>query len=253
MASQYNERESERGRSGRGSEDYRRFGRSQQERGYEGRNYDDRSYANRGEMRAFFGDDDYERRDEGQWGERRFGRGDSYNDDEARERAYPRSSSHSFGRSSGRDYEWSGGNMGREYGNEELSERNWRQGNGGYDNEYSSRSRESWSTPGPYTGHGPQGYKRSDERILEDVNERLTQHGQLDASQIQVKVKDGEVTLTGTVNDRYAKRWAEDIIESCSGVKDVQNQLRVKQESQSFGTQQGMQHNQAEMKRAAKQ
>lgn len=243
MANQYNE--SERGRYGRGAEDYRRVGRSQQERGYEGRDYDERGYANRGEMRAFFGDDDYERRDEGQWGERRFGRGESYGDNESRERAYPRSD--------GRDYEWSGGNMGREYGG--ASERNWRQGNGGYGNEYSSRSRESWLTPGPYTGHGPQGYRRADERIAEDVNERLTQHGQLDASQIQVKVKDGEVTLTGTVNDRYAKRWAEDIVESCSGVKDVQNQLRVKQESQSFSSQQnqGTQHNQAEMKRAAKQ
>ena len=40
-------------------------------------------------------------------------------------------------------------------------------------------------------------------------------------------VRNGEVTLTGTVEDRRMKRLAEDIVEDLSGVKAVQSQLRV--------------------------
>ena len=43
----------------------------------------------------------------------------------------------------------------------------------------------------------------------------------------EVTVKDGEVTLSGTVEDRDAKRWAEDVAEHTGGVKHVQNNLRV--------------------------
>lgn len=82
-----------------------------------------------------------------------------------------------------------------------------------------------------YRGRGPKNYRRSDERIKEDVNDRLTDHPQLDASDIDVNVSEREVTLTGSVNSRYAKRLAEDIVESVSGVTDVQNNIRVRRES----------------------
>ena len=65
---------------------------------------------------------------------------------------------------------------------------------------------EIWLIPGPFSGVGPQGYQRSDERIREDINERLTQHGRLNARDIQVEVKDGEATITGTVESRQAKQ-----------------------------------------------
>jgi hypothetical protein len=96
-----------------------------------------------------------------------------------------------------------------------------------------------WLIPGPFTGVGPQDYQRSDERILEDVNERLTQHGRLDARNIHVEVSNCEVTLTGTVEDRQSKRMAEDVAESVSGVKDVHNQLRLQERQQNRGQQQG--------------
>ena len=67
---------------------------------------------------------------------------------------------------------------------------------------------------GPYTGRGPKGYQRADERIREDVCEALAQHGDIDASEIEILVQNGEVTLTGTVEDRYQKRLAEDVVES---------------------------------------
>lgn len=78
-----------------------------------------------------------------------------------------------------------------------------------------------------HAGRGPKGYRRSDERIQEDVNEALTRDPDVDASEIEVRVQNGEVTLTGTVDERRAKRRAEDVAESCSGVTDVHNQLRV--------------------------
>jgi osmotically-inducible protein OsmY len=83
------------------------------------------------------------------------------------------------------------------------------------------------SRRGRFTGRGPQGYKRTDERIEEDVNEALTMDGDLDAVNIEVKVQAGVVTLTGTVESRQAKRDAEDLAEDVFGVKDVENRIRV--------------------------
>lgn len=81
--------------------------------------------------------------------------------------------------------------------------------------------------PGPFHGKGPRGYIRSDERIYEEVCERMTRQGELDASNISVDVKDGEVTLAGEVPNRMAKRLAEDISNSVFGVKDVHNRLQL--------------------------
>jgi hypothetical protein len=99
-------------------------------------------------------------------------------------------------------------------------------GHGGYYEE-TERRRTDEMLRGMYAGRGPRGYRRSDERILEDVNERLTDDGYVDASDIEVSVDDGVVTLTGRVASRAEKRRAEDVAESVSGVTDVSNQLRV--------------------------
>jgi hypothetical protein len=89
--------------------------------------------------------------------------------------------------------------------------------------------------PGMYRGKGPKGYVRSDERIREQVNEALSDDDQVDASEIEVTVKDGEVILRGTVPERHMKRLAEDCVERLPGVKDVQNQVRVLERQQSRG------------------
>jgi hypothetical protein len=83
--------------------------------------------------------------------------------------------------------------------------------------------------PGPFAGVGPKGYKRSDARIFEDVCERLMEDGHVDASGIEVEVQGAEVTLKGSVPTRYMKRLAEDLSVSVLGVKDVLNQLRIKE------------------------
>jgi hypothetical protein len=80
---------------------------------------------------------------------------------------------------------------------------------------------------GDQRGRGPKGYRRSDARIQEDVSDWLTDDAWIDASDIEIRVESGEVTLAGTVNSRRARRRAEDIAERVSGVTYVQNNLRV--------------------------
>ncbi len=84
--------------------------------------------------------------------------------------------------------------------------------------------------PGPHAGKGPHGYVRSDERIYDEVCDLMTRHGQLDATNVNVEVKNGEVTLTGSVADRASKRLAEDLSDSVYGVRDVHNQLHLKED-----------------------
>jgi len=89
--------------------------------------------------------------------------------------------------------------------------------------------RHSWQ--GRHFGKGPKGYTRNDNRIFEDVNDRLTEDTEVDASAIQVSVRQGEVTLEGAVADRAAKRRAEDCADHVKGVRHVQNNLRIERAS----------------------
>jgi hypothetical protein len=82
---------------------------------------------------------------------------------------------------------------------------------------------------GRHRGRGPKGYTRSDDRIREEVCDRLTDDPVVDASDVEVNVSNCEVTLSGTVDNREERRRAEDCAERVSGVTHVQNNLRVKQ------------------------
>ena len=115
---------------------------------------------------------------------------------------------------------------GQGYGSE--TSRDWSSQDYGAEFGGSQRGYAGEMQRGQYFGRGPKNYRRTDERIEEDVNETLTRHGAIDASDIEVKVKDGEVTLSGHVDSRRAKRLAEEIVEELSGVREVNNQIRVK-------------------------
>lgn len=106
------------------------------------------------------------------------------------------------------------------------------------DNEYSVRrgdtrevggvpEREGQPRPASHRGKGPRDYRRRDERILEDINDRLCDNAYIDASEMEVSVSSGDVVLAGRVEDRESKRLAEDIAESVAGVQNVENRLRV--------------------------
>lgn len=86
-----------------------------------------------------------------------------------------------------------------------------------------------------YRGKGPMGYRRSDERIREDVCEALTLDPWLDATHVQVNVESGVVTLQGTVADRHMKFRAEECADQASGVQDVENRIRVGNATTSEG------------------
>jgi osmotically-inducible protein OsmY len=151
---------------------------------------------------------------------------------------YQRYMGPSWTRESGYGGEGYGGERGRD-------DRSWGERSGWGDASAWGTERGGRSAPwmGPHAGRGPRGYTRSDERIREDVCDRLCEHGFVDASDIEVRVAGGEVTLVGFVRERNEKRIAEDAAEQVSGVREVNNQLRVRQGEQggeqSGGDQQG--------------
>lgn len=76
-------------------------------------------------------------------------------------------------------------------------------------------------------GLGPSSYTRSDERIREDLNERLMDDDLVDARNITVEVQNGTVNLSGSVEERWEKHRVEDIADACGGVREVRNNIRV--------------------------
>lgn len=75
---------------------------------------------------------------------------------------------------------------------------------------------------------GPKGYQRSDERLREDISERLMQARHIDSSEVTVEVSGAKVVLEGTVPDRRMKHAIEDLADACPGVQDIENRIRVK-------------------------
>jgi BON domain len=118
----------------------------------------------------------------------------------------------------------------------DWNERDWERGRGDrFDEHGQRRSQGIWGVPsGPHAGRGPKNYRRPDERIREDINDRLTESPEVDATEIEVRVENGEVTLTGIVDSRHAKRIAEDLAENVAGVKDVHNQIRVQEQQRRY-------------------
>jgi hypothetical protein len=100
----------------------------------------------------------------------------------------------------------------------------WQRERGGYWRQYEGQR-------APYAGRGPKDYKRSDDRVREEICDCMTDDPLLDASEIVVQVSGGEVTLSGSVSSREQKRRAEDVAERVSGVTDVTNQLRIAREA----------------------
>lgn len=74
---------------------------------------------------------------------------------------------------------------------------------------------------------GPKGYRRSDERIREDLCDRLMRARHIDSSEVTVEVTNGTVVLEGTVPQRRMKHAIEDLADACLGVQDIDNRIRV--------------------------
>ena len=200
--------------AGRSGEDHSQGYQNRNQAGSAGgHGYDDRPWG-----RSGMGlDDRFSGRGGGDWSERseyRFDRPGGYGSDRVRETGY-RSSRMGTGGMIG------GANESQRFDQDRGGSIRYAGGYGG------GMRDDRGMRGGGHRGKGPQSWQRSDERIRETVNEALADNDYIDATHIQVTVKDGEVTLSGTVEDRQMKRLAEDCVEQLSGVKEVQNQLRV--------------------------
>lgn len=82
-----------------------------------------------------------------------------------------------------------------------------------------------------YRGLGPRGYSRTDEIIRANICEHFCEDPDLDASDIEVSIRDGAVCLAGSVRNAWSRRHAEEVAASISGVGTIQNDLRVDSES----------------------
>ena len=206
------------------NEDYEEMRRDQQERQRQGRGYGDRERMDYDEDRARYARQPNFDPERDRYGERwpvedsrRGFRDRDFDRSPAGEHDGP--GTRFYG---SRDFGWYGGHGrgGRDFGTSREFER------------------EDYERPGMHgaprgatsSAGGPRGYKRSDERIREDVCDCLMQDPEVDATNIDVRVQDGTVILDGMIDNRRAKHRAENLCEWIPGVQDVTNHLRVRRE-----------------------
>jgi osmotically-inducible protein OsmY len=158
--------------------------------------------------------------------------------------SYPHQTSYGQGQYSAVNYTDRG--LSRKEGYGQYPQQNWKNTNEAQwqTSPANSSSQSRWSSQESapsksFFGKGPKGFKRSDERIKEEVCEALFHDHHIDASEIDVTVQNGDITLSGTVTERRMKRLAEDCVESVSGVTDVKNEIKVQSstsDKSSFGS-----------------
>ena len=85
-----------------------------------------------------------------------------------------------------------------------------------------------------FRGKGPKGYKRLDQLIKDDACEALYRNTEVDASDIEVFVDHGRVTLKGIVKTRNQKKMAERAVVNLAGVSDVFNEISLKSNHNSI-------------------
>ncbi|HSJ75437.1 MAG TPA: BON domain-containing protein [Gemmatimonadales bacterium] len=69
--------------------------------------------------------------------------------------------------------------------------------------------------------------RRPDDALARELLEILTKDPELDATEIEVEVEGGAVTLRGVVDSSDARLLAEELVESVTGVREVHNNLKV--------------------------
>ncbi len=130
----------------------------------------------------------------------------------------------------------------RPYGQRQYGQRYSQQYGQPYDQQYGRHLGQQYSQGQPYgqaygQGYGqhgarrltsgPKGYQRSDERLKEDISERLMESHHIDSSDVSIDVHGAKVVLDGTVPSRHMKHAIEDLVDACPGVQDIDNRVRV--------------------------
>ncbi|MEX2217937.1 MAG: BON domain-containing protein [Phycisphaerales bacterium] len=75
---------------------------------------------------------------------------------------------------------------------------------------------------------GPRNYQRSDERLRDEVYDRLIQQTDIDVSEIECTITGGVVSLEGTVESRWERHQIEDLVDTVWGTRDIRNNLRIR-------------------------
>lgn len=153
--------------------------------------------------------------------------------------------SRDYGRDYGRDYDRDyGSRMSQGGGRQGFGGQSMQRGPQGWESQAQQRGYGNYGSYGSQSSHGglggpgsapmdmrhrqgPKGYSRSDERIREDVCERLCMAHELEVHDVSVQVNDGRVDLQGSVPERWMKHAIEDCAEQCFGVQDVENRIRT--------------------------
>jgi osmotically-inducible protein OsmY len=74
---------------------------------------------------------------------------------------------------------------------------------------------------------GQRARRRPDETLAQEIREILANDPELDATDVEIEVEGGAVTLSGVVNESDAKLLAEELVETLPGVREVHNRIRV--------------------------
>lgn len=79
-----------------------------------------------------------------------------------------------------------------------------------------------------HAGKGPRGWTLRDERLIEEVSDRLMDDRLLDARQVEVSANAGVITLAGQVPGASDAAHAEMLARQAPGVTGVVNRLQVR-------------------------
>ncbi|MGH7510307.1 MAG: BON domain-containing protein [Gemmatimonadales bacterium] len=90
--------------------------------------------------------------------------------------------------------------------------------------QYTAERREE---QGRQEARGPRRVRRPDESLARELHEILIRDPELEATEVEVEVEGGAVTLSGVVDGSDARLLAEELVESVPGVREVHNRLRV--------------------------
>jgi osmotically-inducible protein OsmY len=74
---------------------------------------------------------------------------------------------------------------------------------------------------------GPKDYQRTDDRISEEIAERLAHAIRVDSSEVTVVVRNGRVRLQGSVPQRWMRYAIENVTATVWGVDEIENQVQV--------------------------
>lgn len=81
-----------------------------------------------------------------------------------------------------------------------------------------------------FSGVGPKGFSVSDDTIREEVCHKLWEHDGIDASELEVEVKEGKVIVTGSLPEREMRDLVEDVCDDFVSKEKIQLQINVRRQ-----------------------